>query len=208
MEAKNKVQVLIGGKIYTLSGYESEEYLQKVGTYLNSKIMEIRTLEGYSRMTPDMRNLLLNLNTADDYFKLKRQADQMSEQLSVKDRELYRLKQEIVDLELRRDTLEQALKELQEEYARSQKRIIQLETQLSNTSFSDGSEDENSDTGFEEGAIPGSSFSAAQSFSTAGDGPEKEGTPAGEEVKAEDKVEGPNPFTMVPSPKMEDPDEV
>ncbi len=30
MAVKNTTQVLIGGKIITLSGYESEEYLQKV----------------------------------------------------------------------------------------------------------------------------------------------------------------------------------
>ena len=30
MAVKNATQVLIGGKIVTLSGYESEEYLQKL----------------------------------------------------------------------------------------------------------------------------------------------------------------------------------
>ena len=35
MAVKNSVQVLIGGKIITLSGYESEEYLQKVAAYMN-----------------------------------------------------------------------------------------------------------------------------------------------------------------------------
>ena len=37
MSAKNTTQVLIGGKIITLSGYESEEYLQKVAAYINHK---------------------------------------------------------------------------------------------------------------------------------------------------------------------------
>ena len=72
MAAKNKIQVLIGGKIYTLSGYESEEYLQKVAAYLNNKITEIRSIDGYQRLSPEMRSLLLNLNTADDYFKLRK----------------------------------------------------------------------------------------------------------------------------------------
>ena len=30
MSAKNSTEVLIGGKVFTLSGFESEEYLQKV----------------------------------------------------------------------------------------------------------------------------------------------------------------------------------
>ena len=38
MAEKTDTEVLIGGRVFTLSGYESEEYLQKVSTYLNHKI--------------------------------------------------------------------------------------------------------------------------------------------------------------------------
>ena len=72
MSAKNNTQVIIAGKIYTLSGYESEEYLQRVASYLNGKISEFRNLDGYHRLSPEMRSILLNLNTADDYFKVKK----------------------------------------------------------------------------------------------------------------------------------------
>jgi cell division protein ZapA len=72
MAEKNTVQVLIGGKVTRLSGYESEEYLQRVATYLNGKITEFRNLDGYNRLSPEMRGILLNLNTADDYFKMKK----------------------------------------------------------------------------------------------------------------------------------------
>ena len=33
MSAKNDTEVIIGGKVFTISGYESEEYLQKVASY-------------------------------------------------------------------------------------------------------------------------------------------------------------------------------
>ena len=38
--SKNYTEVLIGGKVFTLSGFESEDYLQKVSTYLNHKLDE------------------------------------------------------------------------------------------------------------------------------------------------------------------------
>ena len=38
--SKNFTEVLIGGKVFTLSGFESEDYLQKVSTYLNHKLDE------------------------------------------------------------------------------------------------------------------------------------------------------------------------
>ena len=48
MAVKNTTQVLIGGKIMTLSGYESEEYLQKVAYYINNKMTELGQLPGYT----------------------------------------------------------------------------------------------------------------------------------------------------------------
>ena len=38
MSAKTCAEVVIDGKVYTLSGYEGEEYLQKVAAYINNKI--------------------------------------------------------------------------------------------------------------------------------------------------------------------------
>ena len=38
MASKMSTEVLIGGKVYTLSGYESEEYLQKVASFINKKL--------------------------------------------------------------------------------------------------------------------------------------------------------------------------
>ena len=46
MPAKNTTKVLIGGKIVTLSGYESEDYLQKVASYMNHKIAQLSELPG------------------------------------------------------------------------------------------------------------------------------------------------------------------
>ena len=40
MASKTDTEVIIGGKVYTLSGYESEEYLQKVASYINNKMNE------------------------------------------------------------------------------------------------------------------------------------------------------------------------
>ena len=49
MAVKNTAQVIIGGKIITLGGYESEEYFQQVASYMNKKIGELETVPGYGR---------------------------------------------------------------------------------------------------------------------------------------------------------------
>ena len=130
MASKNVTQVLIGGKIYTLGGFESEDYLQRVAGYLNNKITEIKTLEGYQRMSPETRSLLLNLNTADDYFKLKKQADQLSDQIGQKDKDLYDIKHELIVAQLNLENTQKELAAMQEAQEADQKRIAVLEAQL------------------------------------------------------------------------------
>jgi cell division protein ZapA len=56
-------------------------------------------------MTSDMKAQLLALNIADDYFKAKRQAELLDEDLQNKDREIYDLKQQIVELSMTLDDL-------------------------------------------------------------------------------------------------------
>ncbi len=130
MTSKNFTQVLIGGKIYTLGGYESEEYLQRVAGYLNGKISEVKTLDGYQRMTPEMKSLVLNLNTADDYFKLKKQADELGDQIAQKDKELYEIKHELISAQMKLESVQNELDSLKNEDREYQKKIAVLESKL------------------------------------------------------------------------------
>lgn len=130
MAVKNTTQVLIGGKIITLSGYESEEYLQKVANYMNSKLTELSQIPGYSRQAQETRHTLLSLNIADDYFKAKRQAEMFEEDLEAKDREMYDLKHDLINGQVE---LDRARKEA-EEHARQvqtlQDKITELKKEL------------------------------------------------------------------------------
>lgn len=130
MSSKNKTQVIIAGKIYTLSGYESEEYLQRVATYLNTKLSEFRSMDGYNRLSPDMRGILMNLNIADDYFKMKKKVEELEQEISERDREIYELKHELITSQIRLENAEKEAASLRERAAEDQKIMIQMETQL------------------------------------------------------------------------------
>lgn len=101
MAAKNTAQVIIGGKIITLGGYETEEYFQKVASYMNGKIGELSEMPGYSRQPMETKHTLLSLNITDDYFKAKKQAEIYEEDLKQKDQEMYDLKHELISLRWR-----------------------------------------------------------------------------------------------------------
>lgn len=130
MSSKNKTEVLIAGKIFTLSGYESEEYLQKVATYINNKLAEFKKLDGYNHQTKENKSILLELNIADDYFKAKKQVEMVEEELSEKDKELYDLKHELINAQIKLETAEKSLGELQRESTELQKKIVRLETEM------------------------------------------------------------------------------
>lgn len=130
MSSKNKTEVLIDGKIYTLSGYESEDYLQRVATYINNKLAEFKKLDGYSRQSREIRSILLELNIADDYFKAKKQVEMVEEELSQKDKELYDLKHELINVQIKLENAQKALEDSRESMTEYQKRIVKLETEL------------------------------------------------------------------------------
>lgn len=113
MATKNDAEVIIGGKVITLSGYESEEYLQKVASYINNKIFEYNKVESFRRQPLDMQGILLQLNVADDYFKAKKQIETLQEELEAKDRELYDLKHELIASQIKLESKEKMIREYQ-----------------------------------------------------------------------------------------------
>jgi cell division protein ZapA len=101
MESKSTVDVIIGGKVYTLSGYEEETYLQRIAAYINGRVQELGSQSGFAKQSADMQNVLIQLNIADDYFKMKEQNEQLQRKLHEQDKELYSLKHELVSMKMR-----------------------------------------------------------------------------------------------------------
>ena len=130
--SKNYTEVLIGGKVFTLSGFESEEYLQRVSTYLNHKITECTNIDGYRRQTAETRSTLLALNIADDYFKAKRQGAVLEQDVEQKDKEMYDLKHELISTQIKCEGLEQELEKMKEENQKLQMQLVKLEVELKN----------------------------------------------------------------------------
>lgn len=130
MAAKTDTEVIIGGKVFTLSGYESEEYLQKVASYINNKMSEYGKIEGFRRQPLDTQNVLLQLNIADDYFKAKKQISLLEEDITAKEKELYDLKHELIAAQIKLESTEKTMKSMQNELNENAKSIVRMETEL------------------------------------------------------------------------------
>jgi cell division protein ZapA len=130
MSAKTDTEVIIGGKVLTVSGNESAEYLQKVAAYINSKVNEYAKMDSFKRQSVEKQNMLIQLNIADDYFKAKKQIELLEQDLKAKDNELYDLKHELIATQIKLDNTAKSLKEANETLNENSKQIIRLETEL------------------------------------------------------------------------------
>ena len=130
MSSKTDTEVIIGGKVFTLSGYESEEYLQKVASYINNKVNEYGKADAFRRLPLDTQNVLLQLNIADDYFKAKQQITLLEEELKNKEKEMYDLKHELIASQIKLENTEKNVKNLQLDAKENAKKRVRLETEL------------------------------------------------------------------------------
>ncbi|MBO4310563.1 MAG: cell division protein ZapA [Lachnospiraceae bacterium] len=118
MTGKSEIEVIIGGKVYYISGYESEEYLQKVASYINSKISDFEGEDAYKRLNGQYQNLLLLLNMADDYFKAKNKISLLEDEVRSKDDDLCNIKHELISTQIKLDNAKSELNEREIQIAR------------------------------------------------------------------------------------------
>ena len=129
MVQKNDIKVVINNKVYTLSGQESEDYLQNVATYINGKIAECQSSEAYRRFNAEYQNVLLALNIADDYFKAKDQVNQMLTEDDDKDKQIYDLRREVIEVQIKYESAQKMIEEYKDKISELQRQIIKLEAE-------------------------------------------------------------------------------
>ena len=127
MSSKNTTEVIIGGKVFTLGGYESEEYLQKIVSYINNKLAE------FGKQSAEIRANLMYLNVADDYFKAKKLGDGLSLEIENKDKEIYDLKHELIAAQIKSESADKQIEELKGSIEKLQNTIVKLETELNDS---------------------------------------------------------------------------
>lgn len=129
MNKFNDIEVIINNKRYTLSGYEREEYLQRVASYINSKYNEIRDKDAYKFLDSDLKNILIQINLADDYHKAKEKAKELEYEYNQKSNEIFELKHELITAQTKLHSAEKEIDNLKSELNENQKKIIRLETE-------------------------------------------------------------------------------
>lgn len=121
MSSKNKVEVKIHGKEYTVVGTEPDEYIQKVALYVDKKMNEITMMN--ERLSTSMVAVLTAINVADEFFKCKQDLDNLRLQLQQYIEDLKRANETIKEYEKENSSLKQEVHNMQIE-------LVKKETEL------------------------------------------------------------------------------
>lgn len=98
--ARNTTEVVICGKIITVAGDEDVSYINEVAAFINDKLLELQKTSNYEKLSGEQRQILLGMNLADEYFREKKKNRILEAELELKDKELYSLKHELINLQI------------------------------------------------------------------------------------------------------------
>ena len=118
MKAKNKVSVRINGKEYTLVGLESDDYLKKVASYIDKKLLEVQKKN--PKLSTSMIAVLTSVNVADDFFKASENEAAAIEKMEKNSDEMDRLKMQLAQLTREVEILIDKNTSLEKEVARKE----------------------------------------------------------------------------------------
>jgi len=83
---KTRTVVKICGKEYTMSGFESEEYIHRVAIYVDRKMSDLKSQ--YVNLNSGTLAVLTALNVADDLLKLQDQLEALTQEYQILNEEL------------------------------------------------------------------------------------------------------------------------
>lgn len=129
LTTKNKVYIRIAGKDYTLVGAESDEYIQKVGLYIDRKMNEI-TMRNNSLST-SLAAVLTAINVADDFFKSREKEMNITKENQAMCEELEKLKSENAKLKEDNTNLSTKNASLQLELAKREAELGEVRNTIS-----------------------------------------------------------------------------
>ncbi len=117
MTDRNKVEVKIKGRYYTITANEPEEYIYKICSYVDRKIGE--TVQMNSRLNTDMAAVLTAINISDEYYKAHTSEQNLRQQILKYDEEADKYEKRIKELEA-------SVKDLQAQVAKKDEEIAEL----------------------------------------------------------------------------------
>jgi len=124
----NTVTIRIAGKDYHIVGTEPEEYIQKIGHYVDKK-MSSMIEAGENNLSTVMASVLTSVNIADDYFKERDKANQQKTRMNELEKKLRDTQTKVNNIETRYNKIEEERTELKLKLVEKETELKQLKNQ-------------------------------------------------------------------------------
>jgi len=128
LTAKNRVELRIAGKDYIVVGTEPEEYIHRVGLYVDKKMTDI--MRANSKLSTSLAAVLTAINVVDDLFKSRESEQELKNQLKKATEELERLRRENRVLQQDNNVLSSQNTELKLELAKREAELNEVRNTL------------------------------------------------------------------------------
>lgn len=128
MAEKNKVEVRIAGKDYRLTGFESDEYIQRIGLYIDKKMNEV--LRQNNKLSTSMAAVLTAINVADDLMKVKDSDEKNGKEIIGLNKKIRTLEEEKNRITKEKDMLSRRNTDLQLELAKREAELREVRNTL------------------------------------------------------------------------------
>jgi cell division protein ZapA len=128
LTAKNRVELRIAGKDYIVVGTEPEEYIHRVGLYVDKKMTDI--MRANNKLSTSLAAVLTAINVVDDLFKSRESEQELKNQLKKATEELERLRRENRVLQQDNNVLSSQNTELKLELAKREAELNEVRNTL------------------------------------------------------------------------------
>ena len=124
----NKIKITISNKDYTIVGTEPEEYIQKVGLYVDKKLKQVEEM-GNNKLSTVKIHALGAINIADDFFKEQNKSTNLKGKVLALEKQLREFNQKIKSLENKNEKLAETNTILKTQLARDESELERLRNQ-------------------------------------------------------------------------------
>lgn len=118
----NKVKIRIAGKDHWIVGTEAEEYIQKIGLYVDKKMTDVMKA-GENNLSTVMASVLVSVNIADDYFSERDRAIQQKSKMN-------EMEKQIKELHNKLKTADEKILRFADEKENLKLKLVERETEL------------------------------------------------------------------------------
>lgn len=97
---RNSTDVIIEDRVYTISTDQDAAYVRQLAEYINEKMELLHRHSEYSKQPNGVRQMLVLMNMADDYCRMKQQAEEAQKKYEQQEAEFYNMKREMVNMQM------------------------------------------------------------------------------------------------------------